>query len=103
MSAHAYAPRDVLALNANLRPSDESLFARARRCDEAALEQLYSRYARTLRRIAERVLGDRDAADEVVSEVFERVALANDRTARGDVGRWLASAARVLAVEWRER
>ncbi len=98
MSARAYAARDVVEVNAHVRASDEALFVRARSGDEAALEQLYVRHFHALRRVAERVVHDTEAADDVVSDVFRRIAVGNERCARTHVRRWLVAATHAAAV-----
>ena len=101
MSPRAYSARDVVAFNLHVRASDESLFVRARGGDEAALEQLYVRHFHAMRRVALRVLRDEEAADEVVSDVFRRIAVGNERCARTHVLRWLLAEAHAMAIDRR--
>lgn len=50
--------------------SDELLLARVREGDAAALRVVFDRYAGTLYRLAFRLLGSSDDADDVVQDVF---------------------------------
>jgi RNA polymerase sigma-70 factor (ECF subfamily) len=52
--------------------SESTLLEKARRFDEQALGEVYDRYSPELHRYAWRLLGDEDAAEECVAEVFER-------------------------------
>lgn len=75
--------------------------ARIVRRDEQALSLLYDRYAGTALALAERVLGDRAAGEDVVQEAFVRVweDAARYSEARGSVAAWLVSAVRNRAID----
>ena len=75
--------------------------ARIARRDEQALSLLYDRYAGTALAVAERVLGDRAAGEDVVQEAFVRVWEDAGRysEARGSVAAWLVSAVRNRAID----
>ena len=75
--------------------------ARIARRDEQALSLLYDRYAGTALAVAERVLGDRAAGEDVVQEAFVRVWEDAPRysEARGAVSAWLLSAVRNRAID----
>ena len=51
-------------------PADRDLVARAAAGDDAAIAQLYDRYATVLYTVAYRIVGERADADEVVAEAF---------------------------------
>ncbi len=61
--------------------SEEQLLARARAWEQAALVEIYDRYSPQIYRLALRVLGDADLAEECVAETFSRflTALRNGR------------------------
>ena len=50
--------------------SEVQLFARLRKADSTALEQLYDRHARYAMAVAYRIVGNREEAEEVVQDVF---------------------------------
>ena len=52
---------------------DESLLRRIQRRDETALEELYDRQSTAVYSLALRIVGDRAAAEDVLSDVFWRV------------------------------
>jgi len=52
--------------------SEHELLERARRFDRAALGAIYDQYSPALYRYAARLLGNADAAEECVAEVFSR-------------------------------
>jgi RNA polymerase sigma-70 factor, ECF subfamily len=82
------------------------LLARVRRRDPEAWEVLYVRSYRPLLAYAVRRLGDRYAAEEVVSEVMTRAVDAIDRFVPGPAGiePWLFAIARnVVREHWRRR
>lgn len=69
--------------------------------DAAAFAILHARYARPVRRIARRVVGDDRIAEEICQEAFLRlwVHCRVYREERGAVGSWLYRIARNLAVD----
>lgn len=83
------------------RLSDETLLLLVARGHEEALGELYDRYSGLVFSIACEFLRDRDAADEIMQEVFTRVWLKAHtyRPERGEVKTWLASLARHLAID----
>lgn len=80
---------------------DEELIERLAQGDLAALDALYSRYARPVFSLALRVLGDTADAEEVTQDVFERVwrhAPSFD-SERGRFGTWLLSMTHHVAID----
>lgn len=80
---------------------DEELIERLARGDLAALDALYTRYARPVFSLALRILEDSADAEEVAQDVFERVwrhAPAFDRE-RGRFGTWLMSMTHHVAID----
>lgn len=71
----------------------------------AAMSVLYHRHARWLHGLGFRLLGDRNAAEELVQETFVRLWRSADRYEpnRGSVRTWLASIARNLAIDLHRR
>lgn len=69
--------------------------------DQPALRELYQRYAGRVQAIAQRCLGVRGDAEEVVQETFVEVwRRARDfDDARGSVGAWLTTIARTRAID----
>src|SRR5215207_9643087 len=69
---------------------DADLVARLRRSDDDALGALYGRFATPLLRLAWRLLGSRDEAEDVVQDVFVGLPLALRRyDERGAFAAWL--------------
>jgi RNA polymerase sigma-70 factor (ECF subfamily) len=68
--------------------------------DEAALDELYDRYAPVLLGMVSRILGDRSAAQQVVEDVFVRLwhEAPHDPHQDASVAAWLAVMARHAAV-----
>jgi RNA polymerase sigma-70 factor (ECF subfamily) len=82
-------------------PTDEALVARVRGGDEAALGQLYDRYAASIFSLAMRITGDRLTAQEVTQDTFLRLwkhAALFDRE-RGAFGAWLFAIVRRRALD----
>jgi RNA polymerase sigma-70 factor (ECF subfamily) len=52
--------------------NEKELLSRARRLDKNSLIEIYQRYSPGLYRFAARILGDRDLAEDCVSETFSR-------------------------------
>lgn len=70
--------------------SDEELFQRIQDRDQAAFDELYTRYASSLRLHLLRMLRDQANAEDVLQEVFLRVwTQANTWNGRGSVRGWL--------------
>lgn len=85
---------------------DEQILARMRQGDDWAMSLLYDRYARLVFSLALRVLSDRDAAEEMVQEVFIKVwRRAGDfDPERAKLSTWIARIAHNQAIdEWRRR
>lgn len=71
-------------------PEDRSLLERIRRGDTAAAGALFERHSPALLRFADRLLGDRTAAEEVTQEVFVKVITrAHQYDGRAEVASWL--------------
>lgn len=80
---------------------DEVLMEGVRRGDGRAIAALYDRYNRLVYSLGYRMLGDREAAEELVQEVFLR-AWRQAQTYQPSLGRlstWLLGIARNLAVD----
>src|SRR5260221_11319409 len=89
------------AMNADSREPDGALVARVKRHDAEALALLYDRHAGRLMGLAQRILGDRGEAEEVLEEGFLyvwRAAAAFDPT-RGPVLAWLLVATRSRSID----
>lgn len=80
---------------------DETLLELISRRDELALSSLYERYARLLYSIALRITRDRQAAEEVLQDVFHAVWLraSSFRPAIGSVATWLSGIARNRSID----
>lgn len=80
---------------------DETLLALISSHDESALNKLYERYARLLYTIALRITNDRNAAEEVLQDVFHSVwhKATTFRPAAGSVSGWLSGIARNRAID----
>ncbi|MBI2321569.1 MAG: sigma-70 family RNA polymerase sigma factor [Chloroflexi bacterium] len=83
------------------RRQDEELAARLAARDALALTELYQRHSRAVYSLALRMLGDREAADELVQDVFLRVWHHPERylADRGRFVTWLLSVAHHRAVD----
>lgn len=69
---------------------DRTLLERIRRGDADGAEELFERYAATLLRFADRMLSDRETAEEVTQEVFVKVMTrAHQYDGRAAVSSWL--------------
>jgi RNA polymerase sigma-70 factor (ECF subfamily) len=66
----SYAPSSASSPGTAARPSDEDLVARARGKDEAAFEELVSRYEDKLYRLAMRFVRNEIDAQEILQEAF---------------------------------
>jgi RNA polymerase sigma-70 factor, ECF subfamily len=83
-----------------LRASDAALIERMIQRDEAALEALYDRYAGLLSSVLNRILRDKQAAEEILQDIFYqlwRTAPQFD-PARGSLPGWLMVIARNRAI-----
>ncbi|HXE75007.1 MAG TPA: sigma-70 family RNA polymerase sigma factor [Candidatus Xenobia bacterium] len=80
--------------------ADVALLQRVMNGDEAALTSLYDRYSSLVYSIALRVLRDRQAAEEVLQDIFYQLWRTADRfdPARGSLVGWLLVAARNRAI-----
>jgi RNA polymerase sigma-70 factor (ECF subfamily) len=80
---------------------DDELVQRVRNGDTAALELLYSRYARVVYSFAVRIVGDGPTAEEILQEAFVRTWRQADtfRTVRGNFASWLLSITHNLAID----
>lgn len=85
-------------------PSDLTLVERLRRQDDAALDVLYARYATSLLRLAYRLSGALDDAEDVVQEVFIGLPLAlRHYEERGLFSAWLTTVTVRTALMHRRR
>jgi RNA polymerase sigma-70 factor (ECF subfamily) len=82
---------------------DEELMAQLRQRDVGAFETLYDRYGNLVYSVSLRVLGDVQAAEDVVQEVFLRLWRKPHHydTARGRFVTWLMSVTRNRAIDER--
>lgn len=82
-------------------PSDRTLMRRIVARDQAALRLLYDRYGGRLLAVAQRILGDRSRAEDVLQEAFVSVwsAAATHDDRDGSVFAWLYSIVRFKAID----
>ncbi len=80
---------------------DESLLRRIQRRDETALEELYDRQSTAVYSLALRIVGDRAAAEDVLSDVFWRVWRRAETfdPRRGSLTAWLLTITRRRALD----
>jgi len=86
--------------------SDAAVLARVASGDrEAAVAELYDRYAGRLYGLGIRLLGDRSQAEELVQETFVRVWQGAERfdEGQGSVGTWVRVIARRVAIDLQRR
>jgi RNA polymerase sigma-70 factor (ECF subfamily) len=89
---------------AGVLSDDQSLVERIRRGDSGGAEELFERYAAALLRFADRMLSDRDAAQEVTQEVFVKViSRAHQYDGRAAVSSWLFAIAANACRDRRRR
>lgn len=85
-------------------PSDLALVERLRRHDDAALDMLFARYAPALLRIAYRLSGALDDAEDVVQDVFIGLPLAlRHYEEQGSFSAWLRTVTVRTALMHRRR
>lgn len=86
---------------ASASAADEALVLRVMHRDTAALEELYTRYARPIYSLAYRILGDSLASEDVAQEVFLKLWRhpSSYNPLRGALGPWLLSVAHNQAVD----
>lgn len=76
-----------------------ALFARLRERDITAFEVLYDRYHRLVFGIAQRILGEPAAAEDLVQSVFLKLWTAPDSYRAGNFAAWIARVARNQALD----
>ena len=83
-----------------LRASDAALMERIVERDEAALEELYDRYAGLLSSVLNRILRDTQAAEEILQDIFYQLwrTAAQFDPSRGSLPGWLMVIARNRAI-----
>jgi len=83
------------------RLADEELMAVVDRKDPAAFEVLYDRHGGAAYSLAYRIVGDRNAAEDVAQEAFLSIWRSNARfdRARGSVRSWVLSVVRNRAID----
>lgn len=81
--------------------SDAELMARVAKRDKRALEELYDRYAGAAMGLALKMLGERNAAEEIVQEAFWRVwkRATTFELGRGQFTAWLFGIVHNLAID----
>jgi RNA polymerase sigma-70 factor (ECF subfamily) len=80
--------------------ADEELVGRVLRREEAALGAIYDRYGRLVYTIALRITGDREAAEEVMQDVFQAVWQGvGSFQPGGSFAAWLTGIARHRAID----
>lgn len=96
-----FAPMGGTPVAAAQTPSDEELALRVARGDTKALGLLYDRHASLLLGIAVRIVRDRDAAHDVVHDVFVEAwrSIEGYDSRRGRVRAWLVTRLRSRAVD----
>jgi RNA polymerase sigma-70 factor (ECF subfamily) len=83
---------------------DRSLLERIRRGDAGGAEELFERYAPALLKFADRMLGNRESAEEVTQEVFVKViSRAHQYDGRAAVASWLFAIAANACRDKRRR
>jgi RNA polymerase sigma-70 factor (ECF subfamily) len=83
---------------------DRSLLERIRRGDTGGAEELFERYAPALLKFADRMLGNRESAEEVTQEVFVKViSRAHQYDGRAAVASWLFAIAANACRDKRRR
>jgi RNA polymerase sigma-70 factor (ECF subfamily) len=81
-------------------PADEELVWRVLRREESALGAIYDRYGRLVYTIALRITGDREAAEEVMQDVFQAVWQGvGSFQVGGSFAAWLTGIARHRAID----
>jgi RNA polymerase sigma-70 factor (ECF subfamily) len=80
---------------------DAALIAEAAHGEASALSELYDRHAPLMASVAQRILGDRELAEDLVHDVFMEAwrAAANYDPARGTVRTWLMVRLRSRALD----
>ncbi|MGH9452241.1 MAG: sigma-70 family RNA polymerase sigma factor [Terriglobia bacterium] len=83
------------------RAADLDLIRRVAAGDESALAALYDRYSGVVYSVANRVLRDTGAAEEVLQDIFYQLwgTAASFDAARGGLGGWLLVSARNRAID----
>lgn len=84
-----------------LELDDAALIALVARRDDGALAALYDRYSRLVFSVAIRVVGQRQLAEEITLDAFQKVwqAASSFRQERGRFVTWLISVARHRAID----
>jgi len=81
--------------------ADEALVARVAQNDPDALDEVYGRYARSVYGLAYRILGEPAAAEDVVQDVFLKLASqpGSNNAERGSLGSWLVGVGHNRALD----
>ncbi|MFD9902761.1 sigma-70 family RNA polymerase sigma factor [Streptomyces sp. NPDC059063] len=104
-ASHQARPQSGPELTAAVPEDRLEVQARLLAADEDAFREIYERYAPQVRALAARITRDRNAAEDVVQEVFARLwerPLSYD-PARGPLRAWLGVVAHHRAVDWVRR
>ncbi len=88
-----------------LTTPDEQVLERARTYDALALAEIYDRHAAPIYSYLYRVLGDAAQAEDLTSEVFQKLlqALHTNRVPQDRLEGWLYRVAHNLAMDWFRR
>jgi RNA polymerase sigma-70 factor (ECF subfamily) len=86
--------------NAEPKTSDAALMERIVQRDESALAMVYDRYAGMLSSVLNRILRDKQAAEEILQDIFYQLWRSAERfdTSRGSLPGWLVVVARNRAI-----
>ena|SRR5215469_15830959 len=90
----------MLKTEADLPATDAALIRKVTQRDEAALAALYDRYAGMLTSVLNRILRDKQAAEEVLQDIFYQLWCGASRfdPSRGSLPGWLLVCARHRAI-----
>src|SRR5262249_9195981 len=98
-SSRAVIPRRSLR-EGKVPPSDAELIERCLRSDNAAWEEIVSRFRRKVFHIAYKFTGKHDEAEDLTQEIFLKIVRSLDKFNRdADFSTWLGSVARNYCID----